>query len=601
MPDGSCSASPDSILIVAEHRRGHGTGHLRRCAGLARDIPCALDWLLPAHAGEDWYSREEVWSLLGPGAVPERVCWRDTPAGPYDLIIVDRREMTLRELETLPSRGIVVGIDAGGDLRTYASYLVDALPTPPGSGLPNIADTAFLPFPDESAGRVRPEWPDRCGKVLVAFGGEDQDELTRAAGRELKGETEGPHPLSIELLLHRDGIDGGTGPDTPGVIRPEPRLADRLSRYDLVVTHYGLLAWEALWARVPVLLCNPTDYHQMLAEAAGFVACRSPGELRGALGRFAEIRESSRNLRPRERRNLAEFLRTLQSPPRLESPSGGSRYQPAVERFVDCTYFLNRPDGLLYLQNYLPRPVLYDQDYFNREYLKQYGRTYLEDFPVIAERGRDRVARILRLLRRNASHRADRPRLLDIGCAYGPFLHAASGAGCTVKGLEIHGDAVRYVREELHLEAVQGDLAHLGTLLFQERFDIVTLWYVIEHVVFLDALLRDIAALLKPGGILAFSTPHGRGISARRWRRTFLRDSPPDHFTLWDAPSAKRVLSAQGFRVRRVHCTGHHPERFFAGGAVPSFPGAGLLLRAIGLWSRVFRRGDTFEIYAERL
>lgn len=608
MHDGSLGASPESVLLVAEHRRGHGTGHLRRCARLAEAFARPPDWLLPSAPGPELYTRAESLSLLGPGPWQDGVRWLDSPGGPYDLIIVDRREMSLEELQNLPSRGIVVGIDAAGELRSYASYLVDTLPTPPGFTPPNIADTAFLPLPEESSRSVRREWPERCGRILVAFGGEERDELTLAAGRILREGARNHPPPVPDLLLHRHDDRSSSGISLArqfGVLRPRPDLAECLASYDLVVTHYGVLAWEALWARVPVILCNPTDYHHRLAVSAGFFSCRQAEELGDALESFAHIRAASQTLRPARRRDLAAFLQNLRPPERVGSPSGnpsgGPRYQPAVERFPDRTYFLNRPDGLVYLQRFVPSTIRYDHDYFHREYLEQYGKTYLEDFPAIARHGRGRISRILGLLKRSNSRLSARPRLLDIGCAYGPFLKVASQAGCTVLGLEINKEAVRYVQDELGLEAREGDLARLRSLVFQERFDIVTLWYVIEHVVYLDELLADIAAILKPGGVLAFSTPHGRGVSARRCRRSFLQKSPPDHYTVWDGYSARRVLGAHGFRVRKLHCTGHHPERFFSRPVRSGSLQERIVLPLVRIWSILARRGDTFEVYAERL
>ncbi|MDR0623008.1 MAG: class I SAM-dependent methyltransferase, partial [Treponema sp.] len=107
-----------------------------------------------------------------------------------------------------------------------------------------------------------------------------------------------------------------------------------------------------------------------------------------------------------------------------------------------------------------------------------------------------------------------------------------------------------------------------------------------------------IRRLLKPGGVLAFSTPSFTGVSGRKNRKNFLEKSPPDHWTVWSPQNCGKLLKISGFRLRRIHVTGHHPERFPLIGrfARPGGPVYAVLLRL----SRVFRLGDTFEVYARK-
>ena len=47
--------------------------------------------------------------------------------------------------------------------------------------------------------------------------------------------------------------------------------------------------------------------------------------------------------------------------------------------------------------------------------------------------------------------------LLDIGCAYGPFLVEAATRGLFPFGVDMAEDAVRYIRESLAIPAWSGD------------------------------------------------------------------------------------------------------------------------------------------------
>jgi SAM-dependent methyltransferase len=93
-------------------------------------------------------------------------------------------------------------------------------------------------------------------------------------------------------------------------------------------------------------------------------------------------------------------------------------------------------------------------------------------------------------------------RLLEIGCGEGHFLAAATAAGYEVRGIEPHPGRARRAAARL---GVAIDCAFLEAWSpHAERFDIVYHCDLLSH--FPDPLgaLRTMAALLRPGGVLAF-------------------------------------------------------------------------------------------------
>jgi SAM-dependent methyltransferase len=180
-------------------------------------------------------------------------------------------------------------------------------------------------------------------------------------------------------------------------------------------------------------------------------------------------------------------------------------------------------------------------------------------------------------------------------------------------GLDLSEEAVAWVRRELSIPATSGDFLEPGAAsTFGGPFDVLTMWYVIEHFADLDLAISRAASLLRPGGILALSTPSGEGASARFDREGFYRLSPEDHFTIWEPSRVAGMLRAYGFKVLRVRITGHHPERLPLFRSIPRTEGwegrrgptaflRKQLLRAGALISRLFGLGDTFEVYALRL
>jgi ubiquinone/menaquinone biosynthesis C-methylase UbiE len=96
-------------------------------------------------------------------------------------------------------------------------------------------------------------------------------------------------------------------------------------------------------------------------------------------------------------------------------------------------------------------------------------------------------------------------RLLDVGTGQGEFGAAAS-AHFDFEGTEISSEGARVARERYGLAIHDGDLLDLA--LPSDRYDVVTLWHVLEHV----AQPRDVAVechrLLRTGGVLAVAVPN---------------------------------------------------------------------------------------------
>ena len=247
------------------------------------------------------------------------------------------------------------------------------------------------------------------------------------------------------------------------------------------------------------------------------------------------------------------------------------------------------------MQSFAAEPKRYGREYFTREYREHYGRTYLEDFDTIKAASRPRV-RIIRELLQSGEEGF----VVDIGCAYGPFLDAAREAGMPCYGVDVSPEAVAHVRQKLRIPALCSAFEKLEPRALPRRIAAMTLWYVIEHFPDPDLTLRKASALLPAGGVFAFSTPNGRGISGRLNYRLFLSNSPEDHFIIFSPRGLRKLLEGYGLDLRRIRVTGHHPERFpgLLGRAARRSPAAFRFLAGL---SRLARLGDTFEAYAVKV
>jgi 2-polyprenyl-3-methyl-5-hydroxy-6-metoxy-1,4-benzoquinol methylase len=147
-------------------------------------------------------------------------------------------------------------------------------------------------------------------------------------------------------------------------------------------------------------------------------------------------------------------------------------------------------------------------------------------------------------------------RLLDVGCGAGFLLQAAARSGWTTEGLEVSPPAV---------EHLQGQGYNVRCIFLEEarypdnHFDVVTSCGVMEHVPDVSAFTREVARIVRPGGLFYATTPNGAGGSARLLGVKWSTVAPPEHLHLFSVSGMKRFLSERGFRSSRVFSEGANP------------------------------------------
>lgn len=148
--------------------------------------------------------------------------------------------------------------------------------------------------------------------------------------------------------------------------------------------------------------------------------------------------------------------------------------------------------------------------------------------------------------------------ILDVGCASGAFLNEAKQDGCITMGIELSEDAVRRAVDHYKLNVLHGDI--FSNALSGERFDILTMWHVLEHTLEPIPVLLRAQELLKPSGRLFIELPHwnslGRIIKGNRWKQLL----PPAHLNYFTTKSMREALMRMGYEVLR--CSTHYAAGF---------------------------------------
>jgi len=172
--------------------------------------------------------------------------------------------------------------------------------------------------------------------------------------------------------------------------------------------------------------------------------------------------------------------------------------------------------------------------------------------------------------------RTDRGALLDIGCGYGFFLQEMKCRGWKVEGIEVSDVGGQFVRENWDIHVYSQPLE--GLALPENLFDVVTLFYVIEHVDDPLALLREVNRILRPGGLVFLRWPHSTPIIRILGPVSGKLDLYHTPYHLYDfSPSTmEKMLRFCGFRETETMIVGNtRPWKRFNRWASVTFGGLG--------------------------
>jgi len=580
------------VVLVPSVKKGQGTGHLVRCISLAKKIASKRPAFIYIEKTDESLSNlDEILS----GAVEAGLGkWQLLEKIPGDenfrpVFVTDRFVSDEKLLKELSEKGTLISIDEGASDCTCSDYLLDVIPPYFEKPFINHFEPGFMELPQNKK-EVPLNYSKEVKNILVCFGGEDPAGISEKAVSKIKKLF--PDAKITCVQRSKTGEEGNvlyTG--------PVEKLSEKLSSYDLVVTHYGLTAWESLSAGCRVLLGATSELHKKLAEKYGFPLLEETESLEEFDSCWKLVEKSSSLVK--EQKSLPEYLDFISRGQKLSCPVCQNLFDSSKDKILERNFFRTYRTCSSCGMNYISFTVdekqrEYSKDYFFDQYKNQYGKTYKEDFEHIKEqclKRMDCIEKVSVLPEKN---------VLDIGCAYGPFLKAASEKGYEAFGTDICEDAVEYVKNDLGFKAVTGAFPELDcAALGKECFSAVTMWYVIEHFQNLDSVLKKTSELVKKDGVFAFSTPSACGVSGTKNTHDFYIQSPNDHYSVWDFRKAQKVLSKYGFEVVKVVSTGHHPERF------PYVKKHGtskdsLVWKIIDKYSRIKKLGDTVEIYCRK-
>jgi len=131
--------------------------------------------------------------------------------------------------------------------------------------------------------------------------------------------------------------------------------------------------------------------------------------------------------------------------------------------------------------------------------------------------------------------------ILDVGCGTGDFLNACLQKKWQVFGVEPHNNARAIAQKKIKKNCLYNSIETLEQQKPNQKFDVITLWHVLEHIPNLDSYIKSLKRLLEPDGILIIAVPNFLSFDAQYYKSFWAAYDVPRH--LWHfSPKAIKLL-----------------------------------------------------------
>lgn len=139
-------------------------------------------------------------------------------------------------------------------------------------------------------------------------------------------------------------------------------------------------------------------------------------------------------------------------------------------------------------------------------------------------------------------------KLFDLGAGWGHFMLAGKELGYDVYGVEIAEQPYLYCVNDLKLPVDHIDFFEMDE---SKKFDVITMWDVLEHIDKADVFLEKCAKLTKPDGYLFLQVPQIDSYFAKRhkdnWKMMGL-----DHVNYFGKDTITKILARNGYEVVKI-------------------------------------------------
>ncbi|MCC9135673.1 class I SAM-dependent methyltransferase [Pontibacter silvestris] len=137
--------------------------------------------------------------------------------------------------------------------------------------------------------------------------------------------------------------------------------------------------------------------------------------------------------------------------------------------------------------------------------------------------------------------------ILDYGCGTGVFLGACKKDGWEIRGVEPNAKAREIASTETE-EIIASDLQDIEG----EKFEVITLWHVLEHIHKLNETMDSILSLLQEDGTMIIAVPNADSHDAKQYKENWAAYDVPRHLYHFTQSTMKRFLKKHKMKLEEV-------------------------------------------------
>jgi len=139
--------------------------------------------------------------------------------------------------------------------------------------------------------------------------------------------------------------------------------------------------------------------------------------------------------------------------------------------------------------------------------------------------------------------------LLDIGCGTGEFLNTCKQSGWNVTGVEPSDVARKHAKDNFGIEPLSPEkLFEIN----EKKFNVITMWHVLEHVHQLDKTIEQIKKVLLDEGVLIIAVPNCNSFDAEKYGDKWAAWDLPRHIYHFIKKDIEKLFSRFEFKLHEV-------------------------------------------------
>ena len=141
--------------------------------------------------------------------------------------------------------------------------------------------------------------------------------------------------------------------------------------------------------------------------------------------------------------------------------------------------------------------------------------------------------------------------ILDIGCGTGDFLSVCKRDAWNVVGIEPNEKARTLANIKLFGNSpsqVLSDVIQINS----KKFDVITLWHVLEHIPDLATYISTLKMLLKPTGVLVVAVPNFKSYDAAYYKQFWAAFDVPRHLWHFSQKAIQLLFSKAEMKLVKI-------------------------------------------------